>query len=123
MLDIRPRTPGTWGRRRPAKDSGSKTMSQQVSFIDMMLDPTIKEVWCETHDDITLLFELDAVRGLQVEFVQVKADESHQLWSLAKLTHAESLKDGKVGKSILENLSPTTVARSHAAFESSLLVQ
>ena len=71
-------------------------------FIDMMLDPTIKEVWCETHDDITLLFELDTVRGLQVEFVQVKADESHQLWSLAKLTHAESLKDGRVGKSILE---------------------
>ena len=54
--------------------------------IDMMLDASIREVWCETHDDITLLFDLGSSKELHVEFIQVKAHEFDQLWSVAKIT-------------------------------------
>ena len=30
--------------------------------IDMMLDGSIKEIWCETHDDITVIFERSIIR-------------------------------------------------------------
>ena len=69
----------------------------------MLLTAAIKEVWCETHDDITILLEGDQVTGLQVEFVQVKAHELDQLWSIAKLIFRESAGNGKaLGKSIVE---------------------
>ncbi len=71
--------------------------------IDMLLDPSIKEVWCETHDDITVLFEVDSTKGLKVEFIQVKSDEFDQLWSVAKITARESKGTGKAtAKSIVE---------------------
>ena len=71
--------------------------------VDMMLDASIKEVWCETHDDITLLFEPDSSKELHVEFIQVKAHEFDQLWSVAKITARESQGNGKApGKCIVE---------------------
>ena len=71
--------------------------------IDMMLDASIREVWCETHDDITLLFDLGSSKQLHVEFIQVKAHEFDQLWSVAKITARESQGNGKEpGKCIVE---------------------
>jgi hypothetical protein len=51
--------------------------------IRMLRDPALVEVWCETEDDITLLWQTDG--GLLVELVQVKANELSQLWSIALL--------------------------------------
>jgi hypothetical protein len=71
--------------------------------IDMLLDGSIKEIWCETHDDITLLFETNSTKDLRVEFIQVKGHELDQLWSVAKITARESAGDGKApGKCIVE---------------------
>jgi hypothetical protein len=45
--------------------------------IEMLRSPSLKEVWCETHDDVTLLW---ATGGSErVEFVQVKSHELDQL--------------------------------------------
>jgi hypothetical protein len=49
--------------------------------IDMLLDEALIEVWCETEDDVTLIRN---TAGLTlVEFVQVKATEPDQLWTVA----------------------------------------
>jgi hypothetical protein len=69
----------------------------------MLLDTSIREVWCETHEDITLLSELNSQKELCVEFVQVKAHEFDQLWSAAKITARELQGNGKApGKCIVE---------------------
>jgi hypothetical protein len=39
--------------------------------LEMMLHPELKEVWPETHDDITLFWRDSS--DVRVEFVQVKA--------------------------------------------------
>ncbi len=49
----------------------------------MLRNPNLLEVWCETEDDVTLLWNTGV--GTLVEFVQVKAAEHTQLWSLALL--------------------------------------
>ena len=46
--------------------------------LEMLLDPTLEEVWCETQDDITLIRKPNG--KIQVEFVQVKRNENDQLW-------------------------------------------
>jgi hypothetical protein len=51
--------------------------------IQMLRDPALLEVWCETEDDITLLWQ--TADGLVVELVQVKANDLSQLWSIAML--------------------------------------
>ena len=51
--------------------------------IRMLRDPSLAEVWCETEDDVTLLWE--GSDGLMVELVQVKASEATQLWSISRL--------------------------------------
>lgn len=59
------------------------------------------EVWCETHDDITLIWL--GTSGQEVEFVQVKSNELDQLWSIAKLCEREKKdKAQKHGTSIYE---------------------
>lgn len=69
--------------------------------IDALLDPSIKEIWCETHDDVMLLLETSS--GFRIEFIQVKGNEFDQLWSIAKLVEVESTADGKrAGKCIIE---------------------
>ena len=41
-------------------------------LIDLLEEPTLLEVWCETHDDITLIWQGKASQ--EVEFVQVKSN-------------------------------------------------
>lgn len=53
----------------------------------MLEDSTLSQVWCETQDDVTLLWVNAA--GEEVEFVQVKSNEFDQLWSIAKLLERE----------------------------------
>jgi hypothetical protein len=68
--------------------------------IRMLSDQDLQEIWCEAHDDITLIW---ARAGQQeVEFVQVKKEELNQLWSLAKLCQPDSESKTKAGTSILE---------------------
>ncbi len=57
--------------------------------LNMLEDPTLGQVWCETQDDVTLLWGNGA--GEEVEFVQVKAHEFDQLWSIAKLLEKEKV--------------------------------
>jgi hypothetical protein len=62
---------------------------------------TYQEVWCETHDDIALL-QVNADSAI-FEFVQVKAHELNQFWSIAKLCERKGQKAKKLpGTSILE---------------------
>jgi predicted transcriptional regulator len=68
--------------------------------IRMLFDPELQEIWCEAHDDITLIWNRAA--GQEVEFVQVKKEELNQLWSLSKLCQPDSESKTKVGTSILE---------------------
>lgn len=57
----------------------------------MLEDPTLSQVWCETQDDVTLLWMNPS--GEEVEFVQVKSNEFDQLWSIAKLLEKEKAKE------------------------------
>jgi Cap4 dsDNA endonuclease len=70
-------------------------------LIHLLEEPTLLEVWCETHDDITLIRQGQATQ--EVEFVQVKSQALDQLWSVAILSRPDR-KDGKVqqGSSIYE---------------------
>jgi hypothetical protein len=65
--------------------------------LEMASSPDLVEVWCETHDDITLIWCKDGVD--KVEFVQVKDLDLDQLWTVAKLCEREGAKEGT---SILE---------------------
>lgn len=56
--------------------------------LDMLEDSTLSQVWCETQDDVTLLWM--TASGEEVEFVQVKSNELDQLWSIAKLLEKET---------------------------------
>jgi hypothetical protein len=67
--------------------------------LDMLENGTLMEVWCETLDDITLIFHL--TDGVCVEFVQVKGTELDQLWTVAKVCEREKKENG-VSKCILE---------------------
>ncbi len=55
--------------------------------LDMIENAALTQVWCETQDDVTLLWRDNS--GDVVEFVQVKANEFDQLWSIAKLLEKE----------------------------------
>jgi hypothetical protein len=49
--------------------------------IEMLLDPALEQVWCETLDDITLIRRIDGAP--LIEFVQVKAADLSQMWTVA----------------------------------------
>jgi len=69
--------------------------------INMLSEPRLLQVWCETQDDVTLIWQAEAGHASEeVEFVQVKSNEIDQLWSIALLCE----QDGKAtsGTSILE---------------------
>lgn len=72
-------------------------------YIEMLRDENLIEVWCETHDDILLLWELEGARI--VEFVQVKAEHPDQLWTVARLCERQksARKPDGLGTSLLEN--------------------
>ena len=65
--------------------------------LEMVLGDDIESVWCETIDDITVLRQVGGKET--VEFVQVKATKSDQLWSIAQLCNR---KGANAGTSILE---------------------
>lgn len=66
--------------------------------LDMALDATLQEVWSESQDDITLIWD---VGHTLVEFVQVKSSELDQLWTAAKLCEREKKEHGS-SRCILE---------------------
>lgn len=61
-------------------------------LIALLEIPSLLEVWCETHDDITLIWQTNASQ--EVEFVQVKSNVLDQLWSIS-LIAAQDKKDKK----------------------------
>jgi hypothetical protein len=65
----------------------------------MLDDTSLTQVWCETLDDITLIWI--PADGTFVEFVQAKSSELDQLWTVAKLCEKETTSNGP-GKSIFE---------------------
>jgi hypothetical protein len=68
--------------------------------IDMLTDQTLLQVWCETQDDIALIWRTSPD---WVEFVQVKSNELDQLWSVAELCKKEKATQGDgQGTSIVE---------------------
>lgn len=58
----------------------------------MLREDALEEVWCETHDDITLLWNDGGTK--RVEFVQVKNNQHNQLWSIALLCEREKDENG-----------------------------
>lgn len=66
--------------------------------LDLLVNASLQEVWCETHDDITLVW---LPSPITVEFVQVKGASLDQLWTVAKLCERESKANGQ-GHCILE---------------------
>ncbi len=75
--------------------------------------PSLKEVWCETYDDVVLVWETNGQEI--IEFVQVKAEKPDQLWSLAMLCSREktATRQNGEGTSILEK----SLARDNCAEE------
>ena len=70
-------------------------------YLSMLELPELFQVWCETHDDITLIWQ--GTSGEEIEFVQVKSNELDQLWSVSKLCDREKKdKSPKAGTSIYE---------------------
>lgn len=69
--------------------------------LEMISNNNLKQVWCENQDDVTLVWETSS--NEEIEFVQVKALEFDQLWTIARLCRREK-KDGKeiIGTSDLE---------------------
>lgn len=68
-----------------------------VSFlIEMLENPLLLKMHCETHDDIVLVRTMEGSEGKVAEFVQVKASEPDKLWSISDLC------SGKAGRSIFE---------------------
>lgn len=66
-----------------------------VSFLlDMLECPDIEKIHCETHDDILVVRTNVGAPERIAEFVQVKAGEPDQLWSVAILCQR---KKGKAG--------------------------
>jgi Cap4 dsDNA endonuclease len=98
-------------RDLPPLETGGMEARQGIGLQDhvaagfcilMITGPDLAEVWCERHDDITLVWRTP--EGEQVEFVQVKSNEHNQLWSVSLLCEREkkaTTPDG-VGTSILE---------------------
>jgi hypothetical protein len=71
-------------------------------YIEMLENPSLFEVACETYDDIKLGRQIGAIKV--VEFVQVKSDQPDSLWSISKLCERKksSSKPDGLGTSILE---------------------
>jgi len=56
--------------------------------ISMLRDDQLKAVWCESHDDITLIWDRSGQET--AEFIQVKSNELDHLWSAARLCKREA---------------------------------
>lgn len=81
---------------RPSDQGGSVarigfTYQDEVAvgfLIDMLSDPLILKIHCETHDDIVIVRAADPLAI--AEFVQVKGAELDKLWSVADLCRREN---------------------------------
>jgi hypothetical protein len=83
-------------------------------LIEMLEDPALIKVHCETHDDAVLVRQLNSTSRV-AEFVQVKGGEADKLWSVADLCRK---KDSKPGTSICER----SIARDHHAEDATFRV-
>ena len=76
-----------------------------VSFLlEMLEDPVLLRVHCETHDDV-LLVRADGEAGSRsAEYVQVKSNELNKLWSVPDICNQKKAKGEKArpGTSIYE---------------------
>lgn len=81
-----------------------------VQFLLAMLEEeSLEEVWYEAHDDITLIWKRN---GEAIpEFVQIKAVDNDQLWTLAALCAGESAGKGK-GKKPASSLLEKSLGRA-----------
>jgi hypothetical protein len=68
--------------------------------IEMLRNPNMAAVWCETLDDITLLWS-EPGGELTVEFVQVKSHDLDQMWSVALI--CDGGKKSLVGHSLAQH--------------------
>jgi hypothetical protein len=71
--------------------------------LQMLIEDNLKQVWCESQDDITLIWD-GGVLGEEVEFVQVKSNKLEHLWSAKEICKRDkdAQKNLKIGSSILE---------------------
>ena len=67
-------------------------------LLDMLEDPSILKVHCETHDDIIRVSRSSSAQVV-AEYVQVKGSEEDRYWSVADLCVKVK---GKAGSSIYE---------------------
>ena len=69
--------------------------------LEMISNNNLKQVWCDNQDDVTLVWETSS--NEEIEFVQVKALELDQLWTIAQLCSRDK-KNGEeiIGTSFLE---------------------
>ena len=107
LPSIRVNSPKEFGGVHARKGFAYQDQIAAYYCIKMIIGPTLREVWCETYDDIVLIWDIDGVET--VEFVQVKSELPEGLWSIAKLcnrTKSATCPDG-VGSSLLE----TSLAR------------
>lgn len=85
-----------------------------VSFLlDMKEDDSIVKIHCETHDDILVVRATEDGNQNCAEYVQVKATEPNQLWTVATLCKR---KDGKDGTSVLERSLAHDCHKEHSRF-------
>ncbi len=85
-------------------------------LLDMLEEPSILKVHCETHDDVILVSQ-SSLTQVVAEYVQVKGSEEDKYWSVADLCVKVK---GKAGSSIYEtSLERETNIASSLALESS----
>lgn len=68
-------------------------------LLDMLEDPCIQRIQCESHDDVVVVRTNESAERL-VEFVQVKGSENDKFWSVADLCRRT---DAKIGSSLFES--------------------
>ena len=84
--------------------------------IEMLSNDDLKEVWCETYDDIVLIRQKSGVDT--VEFVQVKSETHNQLWTPSLLCQRDKKKGEpeKSGTSIPERSLARDCSQEKAIF-------
>jgi len=65
--------------------------------LEMIIAEKIEEIWFETYDDITLIY--NNLGQTEIEFVQVKSNDLISRWSISKVTER---KNDRVGTSLVE---------------------
>jgi hypothetical protein len=97
-----------------ARDGFSFQDHVAVGFcLRIFFETSLKEVRCESQDDITLIWEDN--NSEQIEFVQVKGNKLDQLWSIAKICEREKRPtNGSSSKNALPKEGSSIVEKSLA---------